>query len=96
MAKVTSKRQVTIPKAIADKYRIREGDDLEFLEAGDAIRVVPVGTGPEIGPVSDRLGLFDAATDRQRAREGATARGVKGPLERGWTREELYTRERTD
>jgi AbrB family looped-hinge helix DNA binding protein len=32
MAKVTSKLQVTIPKAIADRYRIRPGDEIEFVE----------------------------------------------------------------
>jgi len=96
MAKVTSKRQVTIPKAIADRYRIREGDELEFVPAGDAIRVLPPGSAVEPRPVTARLALFDAATARQRARQGtrAPARGKgKG---RGWTREDLYDRGRAD
>lgn len=89
---MTSKRQLTIPKAIADRYRIREGDDLEFVPAGDAIRLVPSSSGPEPRSTASRLGLFDAATERLRARqESAGQRGAE-PAERGWTREELYAR----
>jgi len=94
MAKVTSKRQVTIPKAIADQYRIREGDELEFVPAGDAIRVLPPGTGVESRPVAARLSLFDSATARQRARQGSRAPARGKAKDRGWTREELYDRGR--
>lgn len=94
MAKVTSKRQVTIPKSIADRYHIREGDELEFMPAGDVIRVVPAGAGTEPKPVAPRLALFDAATERQRVRERARARRRGKRVDRGWTREELYTRGR--
>jgi len=41
MAKVTSKLQLTVPKAIADRYGIKPGDELEWIPAGDVIRVVP-------------------------------------------------------
>ena len=92
MAKVTSKRQVTIPKEIADRYGIREGDDLGFEPAGEVIRVVPGGvTAPPI-PVTERLRLFDAATVRQRERESAQAGHGQDTERRGWTREELYGR----
>ena len=94
MAKVTSKRQVTIPKSIADRYRIQEGDDLEFVPAGDVIRVVPAGGSVTPRTVSERLALFDASTERQRAREAAEAPRSDGPTDRGWTREELYVRGR--
>ena len=40
MAKVTSKVQLTLPKAIADQYKIRPGDDLDWLPPGEAIWVV--------------------------------------------------------
>ena len=33
MAKVTSKLQVTVPKALAERYGIRPGDDIRFEEA---------------------------------------------------------------
>ena len=101
MAKVTSKRQVTIPKAIADKYGIQPGDELAFVPAGEAIRVEPgAGGGTEKLSRKARLELFDAATTRQRARERARERaGRRGRrrrpgTSRGWTREELYTRGR--
>ncbi len=103
MPKVTSKLQLTVPKAIADQYGIRPGDELKWIPAGDAIRVELVGrkakpshdlTGEE------RLALFDANTkwldeiqaDRLKA---AKARGTRITREnRGWTREELYEDER--
>jgi len=95
MAKVTSKRQVTIPKAIADRYRIREGDELEFIPAGDVIRVVPPGVSMEPRPVAARLALFDTASARQRARQRTRrTRGAKARA-RGWTRDELYDRGRS-
>lgn len=92
MSKVTSKLQVTVPKAIADRYRIRPGDEVLWVAAGDAVRMVPARSAPEERSVKARLELFDAATERQRAREsGATAVGTG---ERGWSREELYERGR--
>ncbi len=41
MAKVTSKLQVTIPKAIAHQYGIAPGDEIEFKAAGDMIASSP-------------------------------------------------------
>ena len=43
MPKVTSKLQLTVPKAIADQYGIRPGDELQWIAAGEAIRVIPAG-----------------------------------------------------
>ena len=40
---MTSKLQVTIPKVIADQYGIHPGDDIAWIAAGDAVRVVPSG-----------------------------------------------------
>ncbi len=95
MGKVTSKFQVTIPKAIADRYGIRPGADIQWLEAGDAIRVV-VGAGPHEGPdPARRLDLFDQATKRQRDRDTDTGPAPAG-AGRGWRREDLYGRGRAD
>ncbi len=91
MAKVTSKLQVTVPKALAVRYGIEPGDEIEWEAAGDAMRVVPAGRRSRVS-VASRLRLFDQATARQRER-GAGAR-VARAVERGWTREELYTRGR--
>jgi bifunctional DNA-binding transcriptional regulator/antitoxin component of YhaV-PrlF toxin-antitoxin module len=96
MAKVTSKLQLTLPKAIADRYKIRPGDDLDWLPAGEAIRVVKRDAAKIVQPetLEQRLRLFDQATARQRKREAATSvkKRPASPQGRGWTREELYQR----
>jgi bifunctional DNA-binding transcriptional regulator/antitoxin component of YhaV-PrlF toxin-antitoxin module len=97
MAKVTSKLQVTIPKTIAERYAIAPGQEVEWLQAGDAIRVVPQGALRRALDSRGRVELFDRATARQRAREqvGSSERvpdDRSGDGRRGWTREELYER----
>jgi bifunctional DNA-binding transcriptional regulator/antitoxin component of YhaV-PrlF toxin-antitoxin module len=106
MAKVTSKLQLTVPKAIADRYKIRPGDTLEWVPAGDVIRVVPPnrsGGFQQTRSVEERLMLFRAMLDRQRRRE-RRPENLEEPrerpwkpheIERGWRREDLYTRGRT-
>src|SRR5689334_19477745 len=72
MPKVTSKLQLTVPKAIADQYGIRPGDNLDWVPAGEVIRVIPERAGKLDEPertVEERLELFDRATDRLRQRE---------------------------
>ena len=92
MAKVTSKLQVTVPKAIADRFGIRPGDDIEWRAEGNAIRVLPRKGEDASLDQEARLRSFDEATARQepRNRVGRRSRGA----ERGWTREELYDRAR--
>lgn len=92
MAKVTSKYQVTVPKAIADQYQIRPGDEIEWSPAGDAIRVVPGRKQPARENRESRLRLFDQTTERLRKR--AAARKAEPARERGWSREDLYRRGR--
>jgi len=91
MSKVTSKLQVTIPKTLADRYGIRPGDEIEWEAAGAFIRVIPPGGGRSRLDSAERLRIFDAATARQRAREAAQP-PLAPATDRGWTREELYTR----
>jgi AbrB family looped-hinge helix DNA binding protein len=92
VAKVTSKLQVTIPKALADEYGIKPGIELEWQAAGDIIHVVPPQAASPTRDRRERLRLFDQATARQRAREkGRTLPPAKN---RGWTREDLYDRGR--
>lgn len=93
MSRVTSKLQVTVPKAVADEMGIRPGDELEWIVAGEVIRVVPARERKPLD-VRSRLRWFDAATERQRERETASARAPAKPRTRGWTREELYDRGR--
>ena len=88
MSKVTSKYQVSIPKALAAKIGIRIGDELEWEEAAGTLRARAAAM-PKTGfPISERLRLFDAATARQAKRARRLPRGKS----RGWTREDLYPR----
>jgi AbrB family looped-hinge helix DNA binding protein len=95
MARVTSKLQVTIPKAIAVRYGIAPGTDLDWLEAGDAIRVVPPSAYRQAVDRERRVELFDAATARERAR-GDMSGKAREASDRGWTREGLYERGSSD
>lgn len=103
MVRVTSKLQLTVPKAIADRYGIKPGDDLDWVPAGDAIRVIPSssrGRKRHGRTVAERLKLFDQATERQRQREAHPERIAQvldrpwkpHEVERGWRREDLYDR----
>ena len=87
MAKVTSKLQVTVPKALAGRYGIAPGDEIEWEAAGDVIRVVPARKRPTYDRAA-RCRLFDRATERQQERERIRPLTPSG--ERGWTREDLY------
>lgn len=98
--KVTSKLQLTVPKAIADRYGIRAGDELEWIPAGESIRVIPAGKTPDerVLSLQERLDLFDKASQRQRHRE-VTLHKVGHTVkarERGWSREDLYDRGLSD
>lgn len=90
MSKVTSKLQVTVPKAIADRFGIRPGDEIEFQAAGDGIRILPTEKKAPLS-VQEKLRLFDESTKRVRRRRWKG----KPPKDRGWTREDLYDRART-
>ena len=74
MAKVTSKLQVTVPKAIADRFGIRPGDQIEWRAEGNAIRVLPAAESLASRDREARLRSFDEATAREAARE---RRGIR-------------------
>ena len=93
MSKVTSKYQVTLPKKIADSYAIRPGDEIDWVPAGDVIRVIPPGRRDMAIDKESQLRLFDQATYRLRNRP-ATPPQVESP-DRGWSREDLYGRGRS-
>ena len=99
MPKVTSKLQLTVPKAIADQYGIRPGDELEWIPAGESIRVELVRRKAKAGyelTTEERLALFDAnmqRIDKLQAEQLKEARKNNTPAmreKRGWTREEIY------
>jgi AbrB family looped-hinge helix DNA binding protein len=92
MSKVTSKLQVTIPKAVAERHRIRPGDEIRWVSAGDAIRIEVGDVLPRLSR-EERLKLFDESIRRQRRRQ-AGRKYPKEPRDRGWKREDLYDRAR--
>lgn len=89
MSKVTSKLQVTIPKAIAEAYGIRPGSDLRWVPGGDAIRVesTSLASRPKLS-LQKRLALFDQMT--KRIERLPPVKPAEPAEPRGWTREELY------
>ncbi len=90
MSKVTSKLQVTVPKEIATRYGIRPGSEIDWVPAGDTLRIVPAAAVLAALDPAERLSVFDAATARQKKRQARRpAPGAKG---RGWKREDLYDR----
>jgi bifunctional DNA-binding transcriptional regulator/antitoxin component of YhaV-PrlF toxin-antitoxin module len=89
--KVTSELQVTIPKVIAEHYGIAPGQEIEWLHAGDAIRVVPQSAA---GRARDRQVQLGCSTRQQPASARQSARPVQGEQskDRGWRREDLHER----
>jgi bifunctional DNA-binding transcriptional regulator/antitoxin component of YhaV-PrlF toxin-antitoxin module len=94
MAKVTSKLQVTVPRTIADQYKIRPGDEIRWVAAGEVIRVIPPGKELTENDRESRLRLFDQATKRHPLRQ-SIRKSAQPSGERGWTREDLYSRGRS-
>jgi AbrB family looped-hinge helix DNA binding protein len=92
MSKVTSKYQVTVPRAIAEEYNIHPGDEIEWIPAGDGIRVLTPSRSERL-PKEERLRLFKEMIERHR--KGGDSTKAPLPSSRGWTREELYTRGRS-
>jgi bifunctional DNA-binding transcriptional regulator/antitoxin component of YhaV-PrlF toxin-antitoxin module len=90
MSRITSKFQVSIPRALAEKVGLRIGDELEWEEAAGVLRARAATRPPSDLPASERLRLFDAATVRQRRRE--RLRRLPRSATRGWSREDLYRR----
>jgi len=99
MPKVTSKLQLTVPKKIADQYGIRPGDELEWIPAGESIRVELVRRKAKAGhelTTEERLALFDANMQRidklqaEQLKEARKNNTRSARENRGWTREELY------
>lgn len=92
MSKITSKYQVSIPKALADRLGVRPGDEVEWRVAGRELRVSPPQARERLS-IEQRLKMFDEATKRQAARQRKTR--LQASTSRGWTRAELYGRGRT-
>jgi len=104
MSKVTSKLQVTIPKALALKYGIRPGDEVRWEELPRGVVMVRVSPGGEgaVGEGSaidvargrlvltpeERVALLEEGN--RRADDAQKGKRWKKSKDRGWTREDLY------
>ena len=87
------KFQITLPKRLVDTYGIRVGDEVEIVAARESIAIIPARALAPVLSAQERLRHFDQATRRQEARQrGEQQRGTA--TDRGWAREELYTRGR--
>lgn len=94
MSKVSSKYQITLPRKLARSHRIKPGDEVVFEDAGAAIylRRGQLESASASAGVSEKLKRFDAAMERQAARNDAWPVADGPPPGRGWTRDELYQR----
>jgi len=103
-SKVTSKLQVTLPKAIADAYGIRPGDEIAWVPSGSTVTVVPPRAArrqqSSRGQREERFLAQQARIRRasdepaflERWREalGERREGGEGAAARGWSRDDLY------
>ena len=90
MSKLTSKYQLTLPKALAQRAGYKPGDEIECDSAGGVIRIRHKADDSfsQSRSITDRLVLFDLATERQAHRQ--LSRDRTHDSTRGWTREDLY------
>ena len=80
MAKVTTKLQVTVPKTIADRFRIKPGDEIAWEAAGVVIHVIPPGAPRHASTIADRLKAFDSRPNGNGAARSRRA-GPSRPVE---------------
>jgi len=94
MSKVSSKYQITLPRDLARSHRIEPGEQVFFEDAGSAIYLRRGKSEPCSGAdaLTENLGRFDAASERQAVRDRTWPVAAEPPSDRGWTREELYQR----
>lgn len=64
MPKVTSKLQITLPKALATQYDIKPGDEIQFEGVAGAIRMIPAGRGVPRLSLAERRRLFEESDQR--------------------------------
>ena len=90
VSRVTSKLQVTLPKAIADAHDIRPGSEIQFESGIDCIRIV-VGKSRSELSLEEKLRLLKEARIRQQSRNKKFRHPTK-PVRRDSRRDDLYER----
>ncbi len=74
---VTSKGQVTIPKAIRDLLHIKPNDKVDFIRQGERIILVPVKTLKDIRGIITASGKPDFDEERKAAKTAVGKRVAK-------------------
>jgi len=99
MPKVTSKLQITLPKALATQYGIEPGDEIDFQAVGESIRLTPKKTPRPRLSLEERIRIWTDANKVLRTHwdsAGWVGQSIQSehsaPTDRGWTRDELYER----
>jgi AbrB family looped-hinge helix DNA binding protein len=92
MAKITKKLPITIPKTLAERCTIGAGDEVELSATADGLRIRAAHGRSSSISISERLALFDASTRRQEKRQSGRTLRIADKSDRGWKREDLYTR----
>ena len=80
LARITSKGQITVPKAVRERLGATEGDTLFFSIYGDEVTVHRIQPIEELPPVEVPLELRGLSIEeiRERAVENDRTRGVEG------------------
>jgi len=95
VSKVTSKLQLTVPRAIADQYGIKPGDELQWKPSGESIRIELRGRSKAGASLTlqEKIELFDRGTGRlsKIRKQSPKLEMVPATRGRGWTRSDLYS-----
>jgi AbrB family looped-hinge helix DNA binding protein len=78
---LSSKRQVTLPKELCDRLRVRPGDDLEFLEHNGRITILKKARGSSAG-VLKHLKADARFSDEDSLRAALEGKRAKGAAKR--------------
>ena len=77
---VTTKGQVTIPKAIRDVLHIQPHDKVDFIQEGDRVVLVPVKTMKDLRGSVRAVGNGDFDQERAKAKIAVAGR-ITGEME---------------
>lgn len=77
IATVTSKGQVTIPKAIRSAFNIHPNDKIDFVRRGDKVFLVPIKTLKDLRGSVAPCGKGDFMNERGAAKAAVSKRVVE-------------------
>jgi hypothetical protein len=92
MSTVDANLRTEVPQSIAERYGIKPGVLLDWVPIGEIIQVVPLHNSASELPLEARLRSFDEATQRQVHRNAMRPELKPNLGDRGWSRDELYSR----